>query len=91
MPLLIWQIKKHDVPSVEYHGKAAFNFQLTVFLAVFASVILAVVTFFFCLGHILVVIPVLLALAGLIFPIINAIKANDGQSINYPYSIQFFK
>src|SRR6516162_5836973 len=28
-PLIIWQIKKNEFPSVEIHGKASVNFQLT--------------------------------------------------------------
>ena len=32
-PLLVWQIKKHEFPGVEAHGKVALNWQLTVFIA----------------------------------------------------------
>jgi uncharacterized Tic20 family protein len=91
MPLLIWQIKKYDVPSVEFHGKAAFNFQLTVLLAIIASIFVAMVGFFFCIGHFLLVIPFLIGVAGLILPIINGIKANNGEDCKYPYAFDFFK
>lgn len=90
-PLLIWQIKKHEVPSVEYHGKVALNFQLTVLIGILISGALALVGTFFCLGHILIALPFLVGLAGLIFPIVNGIKANDGQPINYPLTIEFFR
>ena len=90
MPLLIWQIKKHDVPSVEIHGKAAFNFQLTVVLAIFASGILAVIGAFFCLGHILMLLPLAILVTGCVYAVINGIKANDGEPIHYPYAIEFF-
>jgi len=91
MPLLIWQIKKYEIPSLEFHAKAAFNFQLTVLLAAIVAALVAFVGFFFCLGHILLVLPFLIGLAGLIFPILNGIKANNGEEINYPYAIAFFK
>jgi hypothetical protein len=91
MPLLIWQIKKYEIPSVEFHGKAAFNFQLTILLAIIASIFVAMVGFFFCIGHFLLVIPFLIGLAGLILPIINGIKANNGEDCKYPCAIDFFK
>jgi uncharacterized Tic20 family protein len=91
VPLLVWQIKKHDVPSVEYHGKSALNFQLTVLLGILASLALAIAGAFFCIGHILMALPFLIGLAGIVFPIINGIKANDGQAIKYPFVIEFFR
>src|SRR5437879_6046718 len=32
-PLIVWQLKKNEYPSVEIHGKAALNFQITVTIA----------------------------------------------------------
>lgn len=32
-PLIIWLIKKNELPEIDAHGKASLNFQLTVFLA----------------------------------------------------------
>ena len=40
-PLLIWQMKKAEFPSVEIHGKAALNFQLTVLIALVVGIALA--------------------------------------------------
>src|SRR5512137_1636318 len=51
-PLLVWQIKKNEFPSVDEHGKAALNFQLTVLIAVFASVALAFALTFVCIGFV---------------------------------------
>ena len=31
-PLLVWQIKKNEMPAVEPHGKDSLNFQLTVLI-----------------------------------------------------------
>ena len=86
-PLLIWQIKKHEIPSVEAHGKAALNFQLTVFLAAVVGAAVAFVLSFFCLGFLLFPVVGLILLAGLIFPIIAGVKANDGIEYKYPYSL----
>ena len=86
-PLLIWQIKKAEFPSVELHGKAALNFQLTVLIAVVAGIMLALVLSFFCVGWLLFPVVMLIGLAGFIFPVIAGIKANDGQEYKYPCTL----
>lgn len=83
-PLIIWLIKKDESPFVDAHGKAALNFQLTLLIGYVVSVILFIVligilTFFACL------------ILGLVFPIIAAMKANNGEFYKYPLSINFIK
>jgi uncharacterized protein len=85
-PLVVWQIKKTEFPSVEAHGKAALNFQLTVLIV---AVVIAAVGFilsFFCVGFLFFFLLPLVGLAGLIFPIIAGLKANEGKEYKYPYS-----
>lgn len=86
-PLLVWQIKKHEFPSVEVHGKAALNFQLTVLIAALAAAIAAFVLSFFCIGFILIPVVIGIALCGIIFPIIAGVKANEGVEYKYPYTL----
>lgn len=90
-PLLVWQIKKNEYPSVEIHGKAALNFQITVTLAMFAGAFVALTLSFFCVGYLLFPLVLLIGLAGLAFAIIAGIKANNGEDFKYPYSIEFVK
>jgi uncharacterized protein len=90
-PLIVWQIKKNEIPSVDIHGKAALNFQLTVLIAVFISVIAGFILSFFCIGFLLFFVAMAIGLAGLIFAIIAGIKANNGEDYKYPYSIEFVK
>ena len=90
-PLLVWQIKKNEFPSVEIHGKAALNFQITVTIAALVGVVTAVVLSFFCVGYLLIPVVMLIGLAGMIFAIIAGIKANNGEDYKYPYSIEFVK
>lgn len=87
-PLLIWQIKKNEIPSVEKHGKAALNFQITVLIAAVVGVVVAFALSFFCVGWLLFPVVMLIGLAGLIFAVIAGIKANDGQEYEYPYSLK---
>jgi len=90
-PLIVWQIKKNEFPSVNLHGKAALNFQLTVFIVAFAAAIVAFVLSFFCVGFLLIPLVVLIGLAGLVFAIIAGIKANNGEDYKYPYSFNLIK
>jgi len=90
-PLLVWQIKKNEIPSVNIHGKAALNFQITVFIAAFAAAIVAIILSFFCVGFLLIPLVILIGLAGLVFAIIAGIKANNGEDYKYPYSLELVK
>src|SRR5690606_15888356 len=42
-PLIIWQIKKAEMPFVDDQGKEALNFQITVAIAMIVSMILMLV------------------------------------------------
>ena len=87
-PLVVWQMKKAEIPSVEIHGKAALNFQLTVLIAVVAGTILAFVLSFFCIGWLLFPLVMVLGVAGMVFGVIAGIKANEGKDYQYPYSLK---
>jgi hypothetical protein len=90
-PLLVWQIKKNEFPSVEIHGKAALNFQITVTLATLAGAAVAFVLAFFCVGWLLFPLVGLLWVAGIVFAVIAGLKANNGEDYKYPYSFEFVK
>jgi hypothetical protein len=90
-PLVVWQIKKNEFPSVDVHGKASLNFQITVTLAALVALAVAFVLSFFCVGYLLFPVVMLIGLAGIIFAVIAGIKANNGEDYRYPYSIEFVK
>src|SRR5262245_33500136 len=56
-PLILWQMKRNEFPSVDQHGKEAFNFQLSVLIYLLVGG--ALVFVLFCLGWILI--PLLIA------------------------------
>jgi uncharacterized Tic20 family protein len=87
-PLVVWQVKKNEFPSVVAHGKAALNFQLTVLIAAFVIAAVAFILSFFCVGFLFFFLLPLVGLAGLIFPIIAGLKANEGKEYKYPYSFK---
>jgi uncharacterized Tic20 family protein len=90
-PLIVWQIKKNEFPSVEVHGKAALNFQITLLIALVALGIIGFVLSFFCIGFLFFFLIPPVALAGLIFSIIAGLKANEGKDYKYPYSLNLVK
>lgn len=83
-PLVIWQIKKSEMPFVDDQGKEALNFQITIFLAVLVCLVLS----FVLIGFLLL--P-LVGLAWLIFSIIGGIKANEGVAYRYPFALRLIK
>ena len=90
-PLLVWQIKKNEIPSVEIHGKAALNFQITVTIAAVVGMMVALVLSLICIGWLLFPLVILVGLAGLVFAIIAGLKANEGKDYRYPYSLNLIK
>jgi uncharacterized Tic20 family protein len=83
-PLVVWLIKREDDPFIDEQGKEAVNFQLTMLLAVIVSIVLVVVVIGFFLLFVLAVMMT-------VFPIIAAIKANNGEHYRYPLSFKFIK
>jgi uncharacterized Tic20 family protein len=84
-PLVIWLIKRADMPLVDQHGKEALNFQLTVAILALISWALVVVL----IGFVLLAV---VALGALFFVIRAAIKISNGElGYRYPYSIRFLK
>lgn len=78
-PLVVWQIKKADMPFVDDQGKEAVNFQITVSIAVLVSVLLMVVL----IGMLLLPVVVL---GALVLTVIGAVKANTGERYRYPFA-----
>ena len=90
-PLIVWQIKKNEFPSVDVHGKASLNFQITATLAALICVVAGIVLSVICIGYLLFVVAGAIALAGLVLAIIAGIKANNGEDYKYPWSLELVK
>ena len=81
-PLIIWLIKKEELPFVEDQGKEVLNFQISMIIYLAISIILC----FMLIG-----IPLLIGLIifDFIITIIATINANDGKYYRYPITIHF--
>ena len=82
LPILIWQLKKEEYPILDAHGKNAANWMLSAFIY---SIICVVLMFVF-VG---ILLGALLGILAVVFPIIAALKANDGEVWDYPLTIRF--
>src|SRR4029078_10403399 len=83
-PLVIWQMKKAEMPFVGDQGKEALNFQITALIAI----VVCFVLMFVLIGMLLL--P-LVALAVRILTIIGGIKANKGEAFRSPFAIRLIK
>jgi uncharacterized Tic20 family protein len=84
LPIILWQTQKDKMPGIDAHGKMVVNWAISSTIYALASVILM-----FVLIGFLTILAV--AIMGIVFPIIGAIKANNGELWEYPMTIRFFK
>jgi len=83
-PLILWLIKKEEYPFVRDQGKEALNFQISMLIYMDISGILALI---------LIGIPLLITLVivDVVYTIIAAINASDGNAYRYPLTIRFIQ
>jgi len=84
VPIVIWQTQKDKMPALDAHGKMVANWMISAIIYSVVSVILM-----FVLVGFLTILAV--AVMAIVFPIIGAIKANNGELWEYPLTIKFLK
>jgi len=82
LPLILWMTNKEKVYQMDQHGKNIINFQLSLLIYSIICIPLILLLGLGLLGLIA------LAFVAIIFPIINAIKASNGETPTYPLSIK---
>ncbi len=83
VPLILWATQKDRVDGMDEHGKAIINFQLSIIVYCILSVPLILL---FGLGILLLI---SIGILSFVMPIINAIKASNGELPSYPLSLNF--
>ncbi|TBN02999.1 DUF4870 domain-containing protein [Hyunsoonleella flava] len=83
VPLILWLTQKEKVHQMDEHGKNIINFQLS--LIVYCLICIPLILLF-GLG---IVGLIVLGIISILFPIINAIRANNGETPKYPLSLNF--
>lgn len=81
-PLIIWVTQKDRVDDMDVHGKAILNFQLSIIVYSIISIPLMLIG----IGFITLI---LIGIIAFVMPIINAIKASNGELPSYPLSLNF--
>lgn len=84
VPIVMWAVNKDEFPEVDLHGLIVLNWMLSALIYFVACLILM----FILIGFPLLMV---LAILGLVFAVVGAVKANDGKYWAYPLSIDFFK
>lgn len=82
-PLIIYIIKRSDA-DVSYHARQAIAFQLAILLGTWTITALGTALSCFLVGFVLYVPGLLLLLAGIVVPIIAAMRVNDDLPYRYP-------
>ncbi len=83
-PLVVWLIKREEYSYVNYHGKEAINFQISILLYGVVAALLTII---------LIGLPLLIGLGifQIIMVIVAAVKASNGEHYRYPLTIRFFR
>ena len=82
-PIVMWAISKDNSRTANRHGLVILNWYIS-------ALIYGVVSFILCFIVIGFPIAAVLAVLTVVFPIIGAMKCNEGTLWKYPLSIQFF-
>ncbi|WP_437205900.1 DUF4870 domain-containing protein [Planctomicrobium sp. SH664] len=81
-PIVIWQLQKDKMPQLDPHGRNIVNWLISQFIYLAISGLLV----FVLIGFPLLIV---FSLLGVIFPIIGAVKAMNGEVWKYPLTIEF--
>ena len=84
LPIVLWQTQKDKMPALDAHGKMVVNWMISSTIYAIVSIVLMLVLIGF-----LTILAV--GIMGIVFPIIGAIKANNGEFWEYPLTIKFLK
>ena len=83
VPLIIWATSRNSVEGMDEHGKSIINLQLSLLLYIFLSIPAILL-----LGlGILTLIGT--GIIGFVLPIVNAVKAANGEPPSYFMTIKF--
>jgi uncharacterized Tic20 family protein len=83
-PLVLWLVKRDEDPFVDSCGKESVNFQISMTIYMVISFLLM----FIFIGFFMIIAVMVI---NIVYTIIAAIKASEGTSYTYPFTIRFIK
>lgn len=82
--VVLWQTQKDKMPALDAHGKMAVNWLISSLIyAIISGVLMIVLIGFLTFFAVWIMM--------IVFPIIAAVKANNGEYWEYPLTIKFIK
>ncbi len=84
-PLIIWLVKKPESAAIDAAGRNVLNFQISWTIWIFLSIIVAFAGSCFVIP---IVLPFGLAIAWIVFVILGAVKASNGETYQFPLTIK---
>ena len=80
--IVIWQVMKDEYPELDEHGRNVVNWIISYIVYLLGAALLS---------SIVIGIPLLfvVAILGIVFPIIGSIRAAEGRCWKYPLTIEF--
>ena len=82
VPFILWMTNKDKVYQMDEHGRSIINFRISMLIYFLICIPLILVFGLGLLGFLII------GVLYFIFPIINAIKASNGEEPNYPFSLK---
>ncbi|MGB5170837.1 DUF4870 domain-containing protein [Eudoraea sp.] len=83
VPLIIWGSSRNTIKDMDEHGKAIINLQLSLFLYIIISIPAILLLGLGILSLIAT------GILGFVLPIVNAVRASNGESPSYFLTIPF--
>jgi uncharacterized Tic20 family protein len=80
-PLIVWLVKRGESAEIDAHGKEALNFQISMLIYNVIAGILCLLVIGFALLAVLHILNV-------VFVIIAALRASEGQMYRYPLTLR---
>lgn len=83
-PLIVWLIKKDEIPFAGDQAKESLNFQIT------WTIVALLLSWTICIGIGIVILPAIWVFT-VIMAIVGAVKANNGEWYRYPLTLRLVK
>lgn len=89
-PLIVWLLKKDQMPFVDDQGKEALNFNISVAVVFLVLFVLTILTFGMA---IFITLPlwIIVGVFWLVCSIIASVKAYNGEAYRYPLTLRLLK
>ena len=91
-PLIIWLMKKDEMPFVDQQGKDALNFHITLLIAYLVSsdawIVLSFVT---CGFGSFLFLPAIVGIAQIVLGIMAGMEASQGKRYEYPFNYHWIQ